>query len=69
MAPSRGHNSTSGDLFHMKLTKNIEQKLGKTIQALFAYKAAWFLPRLHGQKLGLLSVWLNWLEKAIVTKQ
>jgi len=39
MAPSRGYNSASGDLFRMKLTEDIEQKLGKTMQVLFGHKA------------------------------
>jgi len=33
MAPSRGYNSASGDLFGLKLTENIEQKLRKTMLA------------------------------------
>ena len=31
-APSRGYNSASGDSFHMKLTQDIKQKLGKTMK-------------------------------------
>jgi len=35
MAPSRGYNLASGTLFRMKLTEEIEQKLKRTMLALF----------------------------------
>ena len=47
MAPSGRYNSASGDLFRMKLAEDIEKKLGKTMQALFACKA------------GFVQFWLN----------
>jgi len=39
MAPSRGYNSASGDLFGLKLTEDIGQKLRKTMLALFDHQA------------------------------
>ena len=62
MAPSRGYNSASGDLFHMKLTEDIEQKLGKTMQALFGHNAGFT------QVTRIKRLFLAQLEKAIVTK-
>jgi len=35
MVSSRGYNLASGTLFHMKLTGDIEQNFGKTMQVLF----------------------------------
>jgi len=57
MAPSRGYNSASGDIFGLKLTENIEQKLRKTMLALFCHQASFT------------QLFLAQLEKAIVTKQ
>jgi len=44
MAPSRGYNSASGTLFCLKLPEDIEQKLRKTMLALFDHPAVWFYP-------------------------
>jgi len=38
MAPSRGYNLASGTLFCMKLSEDIEQKLRKTMLALFNHQ-------------------------------
>jgi len=63
MAPSRGYNSASGDLFGLKLTEDIEQKLRKTVLALFGHQAGFTqVTRIKGLVLAQ-------LEKAIVTKQ
>jgi len=39
MAPSKGYNLTSGTLFRMKLTEDIEKKLRKTTLALFGHQS------------------------------
>jgi len=57
MAPSRGYISASGDLFGLKLTEDIEQKLRKTMLVLFGHQA------------GFTQLFLAQLEKAIFTKQ
>jgi len=57
MAPSRGYNLASGTLFRLKLTEDIEQKLRKTMLALFDHQS------------GFTQVIRTQLEKTIVTKQ
>jgi len=39
MTPSRGYNSASDTLFRLKLTEDIEQKLRKTMLALFDHQS------------------------------
>jgi len=39
MAPSRGYNSASGDLFGLKLTEDMGKKLRKIMLALFGHQA------------------------------
>jgi len=63
LAPSRGYNSASGALFRMRLTEDIEQKLGKTMQALFGHKDGFT------QITRIKRLFLAQLEEAIVTKQ
>jgi len=60
MTPSRRYNSVSADLFRMKLTENIEKKLGKIMKALFDGFA---------QITRLKRLFLAQLEKVIVIKQ
>ena len=62
MAPSRGYNSASA-LFRMKLTEDIEQKLGKIMQVLCGHKAGFT------QVTRIKRLFLAQLEKTIVTKQ
>jgi len=50
MAPSRGHNSASGDLLGLKLTEGIEQKLRKTMLALFGHQAGFTVTRIKRLK-------------------
>jgi len=59
-APSRGYNSAFGDLFGLKLTGDIEQKLRKTMLVLLGHQTGF--TRIKG-------LFLAQLEKAIVTKQ
>jgi len=60
LAPSRGCNSASGALFRMRHTEDIEQKLGKTMQALFGHKDGFTRIK---------RLFLAQLEVTIVTKQ
>jgi len=63
MAPSKGYNSASSDLFRMKLTEDIEQKIGNTMQVLFGHNAG------CTQVTRIKRLFLAQLEKTIVTKQ
>jgi len=63
MAPSRGYNSASGDLFSLKLTEDIEQKLRKTMLTLFDHQAGFTQVTMDKRAV------LAQLEKVIVTKQ
>ena len=57
-------NSASGDLFHMKLTEDIEEKLGKTLQALSGHKAGFTLvTRIKG------CFWLNLRKGFLLTNK
>jgi len=58
-----GSNSASGDLFGLKLTEDIEQKLRKTMLALFGHQAGF--TQVTKKKW----LFLAQLEKAIFTKQ
>jgi len=59
----RGYNSASGDLFRMKLTEDIEKKIGNTMQVLCGHKAGFT------QVTRIKRLFLAQLEKTIVTKQ
>jgi len=63
MAPSRGYNSISGTLFRLKLTEDIDQKLRKTMLALFDHQSGFT------QVTRIKRLFLAQLEKTIVTKQ
>jgi len=63
MAPSRGYNLASGTLFRMKLTVDIEQKLRKTMPALFGHQSGFI------QVTRIKRLFLAQLKKTIVTKQ
>jgi len=60
MAPSKGYNLASGILFHMKLTEDMEQKLRKTMLALFGHQSGFTQVK---------RLFLAQLVKTIVTKQ
>jgi len=63
MVPSKGYNLASGALFHMKLTEDIEQKLRKTMLALFGHQSGFT------QVKRIKRLFLAELEKTIVTKR
>jgi len=62
-APSKGYNSASGALFCMKLSEDIEQKLRKTMLALFDHQSGFT------QVTRIKRLFLAKLKKTIVTKQ
>ena len=62
-APSRGYNLVSGDSFGMKLTLDIEEKLGKTKKNVTSDKVGFTEVKRIKQ------LFWDQLEKAIVTKQ
>ena len=62
-ASSRGYNSASGDSISMKLTQDIEQKLGKMMKNSLGHQVGFT------QVKTIKRLFWAQLEKAIVTKQ